>query len=79
MSAAQQAYLFYCANQDPEKPGATLDYVDFLPFPGATTEIRNRVRDKISDKTKRELSKISKAGIFNPRVELKLYDILFNS
>ena len=77
---AQQSFLFYTANQDPEKPGKKLSPIDFLPFPDAMEDQGNKVLNKISAKTRAELDKlISKPGTLNMQMHLQIYSVLYDS
>jgi hypothetical protein len=78
--AAQQSFLFYTANQDPEKPGKKLSPLDFLPFPDAMAEEGNKVHQKISVKTKAELDKLlASPGTLDTKMYLQIYSVLYDS
>jgi hypothetical protein len=77
---AQQSFLFYTANQDPEKPGKKLSPIDFLPFPDAMADEGNKVVNKLSSKTKAELDRIIHSpGTLNPQMHLQIYSVLYDS
>lgn len=75
-SAAQQAYLFFSANQDPEKPKSNISPADFLPFPSAAQEKSSRTVERLSEKTRRELQKCLDNEWLNRKLGLQLYSIM---
>ena len=75
-SAAQTAFLFYCANQDPEKPGSRLDVVDFLPYPEAAKERTNKLSERLSKATKQELMQALNKDWLGPKLSLTLYSVM---
>ncbi len=77
---AQQSFLFYTANQDPEKPGKKLSPIDFLPLPDSMADEGNKVINKLSNKTKAELDKlINSPGTLNMQMHLQIYSVLYDS
>ncbi len=75
-AGAQNAFLYYCANQDPEKPGTKLEVTDFLPYPEVMVDRSKRVLERLSKKTRRELTKAVSDDIFGPAMSLLLYSKL---